>query len=154
MELAQFQLSLFPWRPQVDMRFMPKPLRENRNPDQLVRSAIAYCEWRAGNSWRRLSDGVQRRDSERWDYLEAARLMREASWRAIQAELAAQPPLPSPKLPPQTATDPALLELSRGELVSRLIGRRPELQHRLVKFFTRAKLARMVTEAGQEKRAS
>src|SRR6185437_16383486 len=49
--------------------------RDNRTGLEWLKSVREYCIWRAGNSWRKLWKSDQRWNPERWDYLEAAKLI-------------------------------------------------------------------------------
>lgn len=49
--------------------------RDNRTDLEWLKSVRDYCMWRSGAPWRKLWKPDQRWNSERWDYLEAARLI-------------------------------------------------------------------------------
>ena len=49
--------------------------RDGRSARQWLKSARAYCLWRAGEDWRRVSDRKQRENSTRWYYLDGARFI-------------------------------------------------------------------------------
>jgi hypothetical protein len=56
---------------------MEDPVRDARTGDQWLRSVIAYLEFRSGDSWRRLCFKNQRDSPERWEALDAIRLLQE-----------------------------------------------------------------------------
>lgn len=142
MHLAPVQLALFPCRP--DWVPMGSAVRiDHRTPDQLLRSTIAFCEWRAGESWRRLSDPSQRNDQDRWDWLEAARICQAARY-ASEGRL--EPVLPSNNSSPTPSPLEVLFQNKpRRELADALISLNPELSdRRLLSRLPRPKLARML----------
>lgn len=160
--VAPFQLLLFPGS--LPHNWHPSPLgravRDKRTGLQWVKSVIAYCEWRAGDSWRNLSYADQRSDPERWTYLDAARAVHSAFYRdeptgklhfALPVLNAEPPPLPG---------ELDLAELPRKVLVSALLRENPSLTNsKLLGAFKRRKLAHMLaslrlsaSEARPEKR--
>jgi hypothetical protein len=146
LRLAPIQLSLFAWRkPWHSAGIMGTGDRAWRSPDQLLRSVVAYCQWRAGESWRRLSDTSIRNSQDRWDYLTAVRLVesvRNAETRP-QLILAETSPSPSP-----TPKEIQLRRRPRAELADRLMAADLTLNDRgLVGRLPVRKLARMVAEA-------
>lgn len=121
---------------------------DGRNERQWIDSAVAYCYWRAGEAWRRLSDPKQRWDAERLNYLQAARILRDAGFYAIQRKEAGQPPLPSlDSSPLPSPEERALAERTRPQLIAILTAICPERDPRIMKGFPRAKLARLITQA-------
>jgi hypothetical protein len=48
---------------------------DGRTGSEILRSAIAYCEWRAGTSWRKLHVSGQRFHPQRIGYLRAVTLL-------------------------------------------------------------------------------
>jgi hypothetical protein len=146
--LVHSQLLLFPNAQEHNWHPSPKGqgLRDKRTARQWIDSVVAYCEWRAGEPWRRLSDPEQRWDRERWNYLDASRLVREAYFESERPKglyvplpvlNAAPPPLPS---------ELKLAKLSRSALISALIEENPQYTDARRLKFTRRKLARMLAE--------
>jgi hypothetical protein len=141
------QLSLFPMM--VPVKWTPfrasSRMREKRTARQWIDSIAAYCEWRAGEPWRRLSDPEQRWDHERWDYLDAARTVRDAFFEAQKPK---GPYLALPALnvaPPPLPSELKLSRLPRKALVDALLRENPKLTDRklLMKLKCR-KLAHML----------
>jgi hypothetical protein len=64
--------------------------RAGRTPDQILRSVIGYCQWRAGECWRNVSTSRFRYDQERWDYTDR-KLPSRLSIHKLARMLAAQP---------------------------------------------------------------
>jgi len=122
---------------------------DGRTARQWINSAIEYCNWRAGDSWRRLSDPAQRHDPERWVYIEAARTLHTALYSTFPAR-------PVPVLDCLTPTRPSHAQLKyrnwkRPELVEALLLENPKLtDRRILSHYTRAKLARMLDETRRE----
>ena len=149
LQVVPFQLLLFPGSRAHNWH--PSPLgcavREKRTGVQWVKSVIGYLEWRAGESWRRLSDPEQRFDPERWDYLAAARAVHQAFYRDEQESrlhfaLPVLNPAPAP-LPGELE----LAELPRKTLVAALMRENSRLSNeKILKSLKRRKLARMLSE--------
>jgi hypothetical protein len=57
----------------VDARLSTE--KDSRTGDQLLRSVVAYLDWRAGDSWRRLGTHAGRFSPSRLEYLEAIYLI-------------------------------------------------------------------------------
>jgi len=116
------------------------PEVDGRSGLQWLKSAIAYCEWRAGLDWRRSS---QRNDPERWYYLDAIRTMTDALYAIPKAPLFALPDFsPSP-----TPAELKYREWKRSALVTALMQEDPRLtSRRLLMHFTREKLAHMLDD--------
>jgi hypothetical protein len=145
-----FQLLLFPNHPAHTWRPFPlgQTLREKRSAQQWIKSVVAYCEWRAGDPWRSLSDPEQRSDPDRWDWLDAARLVRSKQYEPERPLLVA-PPVHDPfeKVVRELAGWP------RGALVDVLLMIDPKLTNgRILRRMGREKLARMIVEREQEPR--
>lgn len=147
--LVPHQLLLFPGTRAHSWSPSPQGIkvRENRSGKQWVESVIGYCEWRAGNPWRRLSDPAQRNDPERWDYLDASRLIHQKFYAPEQPaglhfSLPVLNPAPSP-LPQELE----LAELPRKTLVDALLRENSKLSDRkILMSFKRSKLARMLAQ--------
>jgi hypothetical protein len=122
-------------------------VRDKRTGLQWIKSVIGYLEWRAGEPWRRLSDPEQRFDSERWDYLDAARVVREAFYSDEQGSTLH---IALPVLRPAPSALPGELELAelpRKVLVAALMRENPRLtDSKILKSLKRSKLARMLSE--------
>ena len=143
LRVAACQLSLFPWRPESDLKSVER--HDSRTPDQLIRSVIAYLEWRAGESWRNLTFRADRNDQDRWDYLDAVRLvakMRYAEPRRPQLVL------PGPVTAFRSPNTKQVRELAcrpRACLVDRLMRADPSLTDRkILMHLGRLKLAGML----------
>jgi len=154
LQAVPHQLLLFPvhsghnWHPSP---LQGSGLRSQRSGRQWIDSICAYCLWRAGEPWRQLSDRNQRNDAERWDYLEAARLIRRAFYALEEPKglHLAQPVLNA--APARSLSDLKLAELPRKTLVEALLRENPALtdKNRLMKL-RREKLARMLAETRME----
>jgi hypothetical protein len=57
--------------------------KSSRSGDEILLSAIAYCEWRAGTSWSKLHRTGQRDNPERWYYLHAVRLLQTVRYMDV-----------------------------------------------------------------------
>lgn len=152
-----FQLSLFPierrhhWYPSPQGLFM----REMRTAAQWLRSVIAYLEWRAGSPWRRLSDPQQRWANERWEYLDAARLVLSVYHGAFIPGKPFVAEKPSPKSAVRDGRVAKLCLLPRYELVTRLLRLDSRLtDRRLLSCFTKEKLAGMILDRQLERRTA
>jgi hypothetical protein len=129
----------------VRVRFLSVPLGgpevDGRSGLQWLKSAIGYCEWRAGLDWRRSS---QRNDPERWYYLDAVRLLNDL----IQVAPKDAPQFALPSFDP--APTPAQLryrEMKRSALVTALMRENPRLTNRrILSHFSTEKLARMLDD--------
>jgi hypothetical protein len=143
------QLSLFAWRPIEDPSAMGLADRANRTSDQLLRSVAAYCQWRAGESWRNVSISYHRKSQQRWDYLDAVRIV-ETIRRAPDELLLPRrlgpvsvPALTSPPRPELRYT-----AWSRRELVAELLRVNPTLTDaKILSHLSTNKLARMLADA-------
>lgn len=125
-------------------------MQEERTGAQVLRSVLAYLAWRAGSPWRRLSDPKQRNANERWEYLEAARLVRSVYYGAYipgqPAKL--EPALPDPRYPEPSPEELELAEKPRPWLVNELLQANHALtDRRLLSRLGRPKLARMLLAA-------
>jgi hypothetical protein len=144
LSIVPWQLLLFPDARPHNWRPFPagQVLRDKRSGQQWIKSVIAYCEFRAGEPWRRLSDPDQRNDPERWAYLDAARLIHSKQYESERPLLVA-PPVLDP-------FEKDVRELSgwpREALVDVLLMIDPKLtSRRLLRRLTREKLARMIAE--------
>jgi hypothetical protein len=58
--------------------------RDHRTGDQWLRSVIAYLEFRAGDSWRNLSNQKLRNSPVRWEALDAIRLIKEVRYAPVE----------------------------------------------------------------------
>jgi hypothetical protein len=143
LHLVARQLSLFPgWR--IDSR-RPR-LRSmgtviNRAPDQILRSVIAYCLWRAGESWRNPSSPDNRRNEDRLSYLEAIRVINR-----VRYEPAHLPePVPAAAAAKPSPKEVALAARPRLQLAAELIAADPSLtDRRLLSHLPKHKLAAML----------
>jgi hypothetical protein len=139
-EFEAYQLSLFEWREWravFDAAAMGPARPAERTPGQLLKSAEAYCVWRAGLSWRPSSD---RWDLDRVAYLEAAGILRDVVFRETGPQLA----LPSLVVPP-TPLEIRLAARPRACLIDDLLRADPSLTDRkLLSHLPRKKLARML----------
>jgi len=135
-----YQIPLFQW---LEWRvvFDPAPMGQvrpaARTPEQLLRSAEAYCVWRAGLSWRPTSD---RFDPDRVAYLEAAGILRDVPFREVGPQLT---------LPPLTAPLEISLERRpRAQLVKELLRADRRLTDaKLLSHLPPKKLAKMLAAA-------
>ncbi len=142
--LVACQLSLFAWRPVADSSAM-LPDRTDRTPDQLLRSVAAYCEWRAGEAWRNVSISYHRKSQQRWDYLDALRIVNDVRLRPDVL-----PPRLSPVSVPAAPPRPELrfMAWSRHQLVADLLLVDPTLSDgKLLSHLSINKLARMLADA-------
>lgn len=117
-----------------------------RTPDQILRSVISYCEFRAGESWRNLFDPAQRHDPERWDWLDAARLCESVRY-APEERIA--PVLPRIDEQPSPSPLEVLFRAKpKSQLVDALMMLDPVLTDRaLLHRLPRPKLASMLARA-------
>jgi hypothetical protein len=119
-----------------------RALREKRSGRQWVNSVLAYCDYRAGDCWRRLSEREQRDDPDRWAYVDAIRAIHAALSVDLRPALVTTPAAPRP--------DPEIARLAskpRAWLADQLLARDPALTDRkLLCRLSRHKLARMVQE--------
>jgi hypothetical protein len=118
---------------------------QSRTPDQILRSVISYCEFRAGSSWRNLADPAQRYDRERWDWLDAAQLCQSARY----ADTRIAPVLPQLDCQPSpTPLEIRLQSFPRAQLAGALLSLEPALTDgRLLARLPRPKLARRLAHA-------
>ncbi len=143
------QLTLFPlpdppvWHPVNDFE------RDARSGDQWLRSITAYCTWRAGECWRKLYIRSQRESAERWQYLDAVRLM--ANVRYGPERLQPQLTLPAlHRISRQSPYEQRLAVSGRAWLVDLLMKADPKYtDRRLLGRFSRAKLARLIVLAAK-----
>lgn len=135
--------------------------RDQRTGLQWLKAAREYCTWRSGASWRKLWKADERWDSERWDYLEAARLITDIlstggrltpaeSARAerdnpLQAELDVKRGAPVPLTPEETK----LLNMKRPALARELLRDPLYVDARLLSHLPKRKLVRMVVQSRQ-----
>lgn len=119
-----------PLRP-VQIR-LDDSLLSGRTPSQFLKSVMAYCDWRAGRSWRNSSKASERNHPDRDWYLNGMRAVADVFY-ADEDELAGRGKLhvakPSlPPLDPAPAPLPAsLLEKPRSVLVGMLMQLDPSL---------------------------
>ena len=132
--------------------FAGRPRVDDRTGTQWIKAAIAYCNYRAGDGWRDLTDQTQRNDEKRWYYIEGARALTSLLLDPVT------PKRPVPALAPlgETLASPSPFQLelarrfNRAELVARLMAADPSLtDRRLLSHFTKLKLAGMVIQAEQ-----
>jgi hypothetical protein len=132
--------------------------RADRTPDQILRSVIGYCQWRAGECWRNVSTSRFRYDQERWDYLDAVRIVHRVRYAcpAALAIVAARGGAQLPDhgrgaAPPAAVPAPELRRYaawSRGQLVAELVRIDPTYTDRkLLSRLSIHKLARMLADA-------
>jgi hypothetical protein len=131
--------------------------RDNRTDLEILKSVRDYCIWRAGNSWRKLWKPDQRWNPERWDYLDAARLIADILLTpnlpkpysrpdaVLQAELDIQRGAPIPLSPEETK----LLEKTRPALARELLRDPLYTDARLLSGLPKTKLVRMVIQSRQ-----
>jgi hypothetical protein len=119
---------------------------DGRTARQWLQSAITYCNWRAGDSWRRLSDPEQRNSPERDWYLSGSRTLLEAlNSPERQGIHIALPVLNSERVPDDIEKAHALR--TRAELVRELMALDSKLTDaRLLSHLPRPKLAHMLRE--------
>jgi hypothetical protein len=156
LSIVPVQLLLFAWRKVHSWRPFPagQMLRDQRTARQWIDSVTAYCEWRAGESWRCLSDSEQRNDPERWAYLDAIRLILSQQY-VLERPLLVQPATPDPLESeiqayagwPREALVDVLLMLDRRQ------GERKLTNRRLLKRLHWTKLARLIVECERSQRA-
>ena len=147
--LCAYQLSLFAWRPDPPPSTMGQAERVKRTPDQIVRSVIAYCEWRAGEPWRNVAIATLRNDQERWDYLDAVKILHRVRYT--------EPPKFGPvSVAPAALTPPQVREYMtwpRGQLVAELLRTDPAYSDaKLLSRLSINKLARMLADAVETQR--
>jgi hypothetical protein len=139
--------------PVSDREATRDPERDRRDGAQWLKSAIAYCNWRAGEPWRK----TWRSDSERWavsrwEYLDAARLLSDLLVAPAQVPARPQPVLPS--LNTEPGYTPEEIELSTKPvkwLVDELM--RADSRYTLrgtLMHLRRLKLARLLVRARSE----
>lgn len=123
--------------------------KDNRSGTQWLKSVLAYCEFRAGAPWRRLSEPSQRWNAERLWYLNGVRAVNDVLHAPERATQLALPSLsPCTTISKHTA---GLAALDRGTLVSRLMEASPLFSNRrLLSRLSKLKLARMVERAEAE----
>lgn len=146
---APLQLLLFPdafwhnWHPSPTGR----GLQDKRTARQWINSVVAYLHWRAGDPWRNLSEGSQRWNPERLEYLDAIRAVERAFHKIEEpAGLRVALPVLNPA-PPPLPSELQLAELPRKTLVDALLCENPALSNRklLMKLKSR-KLAHMLAQ--------
>jgi len=113
----------------------------NRAPDQILRSVIAYCLWRAGESWRNPSSADNRRNEDRLAYVEAIRVINRVRYSPVgEAEL-----VPGKSEPAPCSQKKAIDSRPRLQLAADLIAADPSLtDQRLLSHLPRHKLAAML----------
>ena len=142
-QLVCFQLTLFPWRPIADSRLMPTTARAKRTPQQFLKSAAAYCLWRAGVCWRFSSD---RWHPDRIAYLQAESILSDAVHRDPARMRLELPPLAVGS--PLTPLEQELASRPRAWLVAELLDADPRFTDRkLLSNLPPKKLARMLAAA-------
>lgn len=130
--------------------------RDKRTGLEWLKSVRDYCIWRSGAPWRKLLKPDQRWNSERWDYLEAYRLITDimstggqvnpvnsARDAAAQAELDIRRGAPIPLTPEETS----LLNQPRPALVKALMRDPLYTDARLLSHLPKRKLARMLAQS-------
>jgi hypothetical protein len=118
---------------------------DGRTGLQWLNSVKAYLKWRSGDSWRRMSDLQQRNAAERWNYLDALRLITDVSYSdTVDSE---QKPRLLTKPTKAQVTARKLSTESRGWLVEELLKADPKLtDKKLLLRLQRPKLASMLAE--------
>lgn len=118
--------------------------RDKRTGGQWLRAITSYCEFRAGDAWRRLSDPNQRNAPERLWYLGGIRTLNGIK---VSAPLEPRPQLVADSSASDREAD-RLASRSRTSLVDELMLLDTSLSdRRLLSHFTCLKLARMVVSA-------
>lgn len=144
------ETPVFPVAPSGETRDFE---RQNRDGTQWLRSAIAYCNWRSGDSWRKIWRGTrERRNPDRLYYLGGVRLLTDI----LYSEPVVKPLVPQLVLPAINAEpgySPEEIELSKQpakRLVDELMAIDPSMtMRRSLLRLRRAKLARMLVKARQ-----
>lgn len=126
-----------------------RPQVDGRTGKQWLQAAIAYCNFRAGDSWRSLANPAQRNSDDRWYYLRGARFLSDALLGFRNEPRIA---LALPVLNPVSSPSPFQIELAarlkRAELVARLMAADSALtDRRLLLRLSRVKLAGMLIAA-------
>jgi hypothetical protein len=142
--LGSSQLSLFAWRPLPSPTMHTSPVE--RTPEQLLRSAAAWCEWRSGISWRRSAD---RWNSDRMDYLRAAGLLRDLIFVDVRPQVV----FPRVEVMIASPREQELAQHTREELVDALLEADRRLTDRkLLMRLPPKKLANMLAELPDARR--
>jgi hypothetical protein len=128
-------------------------LRNRRTCEQWLRSIAEYCLWRAGESWRSLRLPEHRNDPERWDYLDAARLIEDCRHAPIRRIEPVLPALDSSlKI---SAAQSKLAVHPRSWLVARLMEADSGFtDRRILSHLSRIKLAGMLAAMRQSRRVA
>lgn len=128
-------------------RVSAKTMDDGRSGRQWLESAIAYCHWRSGNAWRRLSTSAERWAPERGAYLDAERLLTDVLREPDE------PNIIHALLPDLRAAAPVLAgeveyrSWRRDVLARALIQENPSYSDfKLLSHLPRPKLARMLAE--------
>lgn len=151
LKVVAYQLSFWPDFP-MDFSGLPDQAsedaeRDRRNGRQWLKSAIAYCDFQAGGSWRRLSDPSQRNSSWRRWYLDGLRTLTDIlstpeDAGKIQVALPVLNPAPEP-LPGESD----LMALARRDLAAALVAESSVYtDYKLLSHLPRPKLARMLAQ--------
>lgn len=115
--------------------------RDGRTPDQVLRSVLAYLQWRAGDCWRNTSYKDHRQSTDRWDYLSAWHLVQSVRFLSERPELV-------PALSSTPRPDPEIAKLAmqpRAVLVDELMQLDPTLtSRRMLSHLAKPKLAAML----------
>ncbi len=122
---------------------------DGRTGAEWIKSAIAYCEWRSGNSWRHVLDREQRNSPDRWYYLDGAKTLTDILYGGTAQPTGLHVPLPVLNPAPVT-TDQMRLDAGRprAELVKELMHLDPTLTDaKILSGLQRNKLARMLADA-------
>lgn len=144
LRLLWFQLDLFQSEPlHAEVQAMEDSERDRRSGPQWLKAVRSYLQFQSGDSWRRLSDPLQRNSPERIWYLNGIRRLNSLGAGHCAA-------LPTRLLEKKTddlrAAKFALLP--RVELVDRLLRADASLSNRrLLMHLSRRKLATMLIAA-------
>lgn len=153
LSLVPFQLSLPGF--EFFLQSFPDQEKEERTRSEWLKSVRDYCLWRAGDGWRRLGRAGQRQSPERWEYLEAARLIISllAASAVSRADQAAQLELDVARgaAIPLSASEFKLTIENRNALVAELLRDPLYTDARLLRSLTKNKLARMVMQSRQRR---
>ncbi len=121
--------------------------KDNRCGLAWLKSILAYCEFRAGASWRRLSDPAQRWSADRMWYLNGVRAVNDLIHAPERKDNSALP-----LFSPLHTTDDGLAALDRSALVARLMATSPLFSdERLLSRLPRRKLACLVARAESQR---
>jgi len=118
---------------------------DGRSGRQWLNSAMAYCDWRSGDSWRRSSDRASRHSADRWDWIDAVRLLK-TTLNSSREPMGIHPALPvlNPA-PTPTADELVYAKWKRAEIVNALLEENPLLTDRkILMHLSKPKLAGML----------